>query len=136
MMNLVGTEKQVNWASKIKEDTLKYLYKLNSVESNEYEILDRPVLREIAEKNNLEFRECNTKGLENHVYLSFELANIFQDEEKFLAAKENLNNVIMALENEESAKEIIENREDLVKYISNKNKLRCTFKRIEKVFQD
>ena len=114
MKQLKGTEKQIAWAEDIRRKELEMLNKWNTVETNKYEL--------------------GTCWNAKDEVLESEIKELFDTEEKFVKAKEGLKEAIIALENEDDAKFIIENREDLWLSIKRKNNIKGAFRKFSNLF--
>lgn len=113
-----GTEKQIKWAEKIKKEHIEYLSELiETVKGNT-------------------IKEAVAWVVENGVETAteFEESNIYKSQEKFEQSIELAKKIKEALEKEESAKFIIENREDLLREIAHKNNIKYAISRLRNAF--
>jgi hypothetical protein len=116
MVKLKGSEKQVKWAEDIRKKELEILYKYQTVETGNREIAIAWV------------------GKENKV-TETEIEEVYSPE-KFEVAKENLRNLISLLENEDDAKFIIENRENIRLSLTAKNNVKYPVNKFRKFFEE
>ncbi|WP_066679376.1 hypothetical protein [Clostridium septicum] len=117
MVELKGTEKQVNWANDIRKKAIELIEKYEEVKTNTIEVATA------------------WAGTELKV-TETEIVSIYNKKEQFKKSKENLATIKKLIENEESAKFFIENKEDLFTNIARKYDCKCCFSKLRKAFEE